>query len=86
MSGRKRRTVPACRRQVEKDNYTLGALAEANKKRKAAAEASKAEVFAYLTRQQYESGQTPTRREVMKEFNISESTAKRYIRAVRDLL
>ena len=59
---------------------------KANTQRQRQAKASKAEVFAFLSKQIAESGTQPTRREVMNEFNLSESTAKRYIRAVRDLL
>lgn len=88
--GRRGGTKSAERKWANKDSAlaqnALKPLKEANNKRRAAAKTSKAEVLAYLTRQQYESGKTPTRREVMKEFNVSESTAKRYIRAVKDLL
>lgn len=59
---------------------------KANMQRQRQAKASKAEVLAFLSKQIAESGTQPTRREVMDEFNLSESTAKRYIRTVRDLL
>ncbi|MGV4329260.1 replication initiation protein [Trueperella pyogenes] len=88
--GRRGGTTSAERKWADRNNpeaqKVLDGLEQANRRRSAAAKTSKAEVLAYLTRQQYESGETPTRREVMNEFNVSESTAKRYIRAVRDLL
>ena len=59
---------------------------KANMQRQRQAKASKAEVLAFLSKQIAESGTQPTRREVMDEFNLSESTAKRHIRTVRDLL
>lgn len=60
--------------------------AKANQRRHSATRANKADVLAFVVRQESEAGSRPTRREVMEEFSISESTAKRYLRAVRDLL
>ena len=72
--------------QTEYHTNARKPLEAANKRRAQQARASKAEVLAFLSRQIVESGTQPTRREVMQEFGLSESTAKRYLREVRHLL
>ena len=61
-------------------------LAAANQKRAAIGRANKAEAMAYIAKLVAETGAAPTRRELMKEFGISEATAKRYMRDARALL
>ena len=64
----------------------LNGLERANTQRKRDAKARSMKAITYLAQQIAETGTLPTRREIMSEFNVSEATAKRYLRQAKTLL